>query len=455
MQVSVEDINSVKKTLHIEIPEETVLKELDKAYNKLRKKAKIKGFRPGKVPRSVVVRLFKKDVHADVTSNLIQSSFMDAIKETDLKIVGTPNVDPPELKDTGPYRYDATVEISPELEEIDYRNLVLKRTNYKVSDEEVEAQLKMLQKNMAQHQKIDEDREVKKDDFVLIDFEGFKDGRPFAETAKTENFSMKVGDGPIIKDFDDQLIGMKPGDKRDIEVKFPADYFNKKLADLDVSFQVFLHEIRKEVLPQIDDVLAKKAGRYESLDELKKAILDNLEQGYTKRMEQELHEQIYSALISKSDFEVPDSMVDMELNGIVEEAERSFTARNVSMEDIGLTRDSIAEKYRGTAVQQVKRHLLLGKLIDQENLTISDDELEEGLQEMAKNFNQPLENIKNYYDQNKDKIEYFKHTLLEKKAIKLIIEASKIEDVEPVKEQAEPRKDEAADIENEPASLDD
>ncbi len=436
MQVSVEDINSVKKTLHIEIPQETVVQELDKAYNKLRKKAKVKGFRPGKVPRSVVERLFKKDVHADVTSNLIQSSFMDALKETDLKIVGTPNVDPPELEDSGPYRYDATVEISPELEDIEYRGLSLKRTNYKVLDAEIEAQLKMLQKNMAQHQKIAEDRPVQKEDFVLIDFEGFKDGRPFAETAKTENFNMKVGEGPIIKDFDEHLIGMQAGDKKDFEIQFPQDYFNKKLAGLDISFQVTLREIREEVLPAIDDVLAKKAGQYESLDEVKKAISDNLEQGYRKRMEQELHEQIYQKLISRSDFEVPDAMVDMELDGIVEEAERSFAYRNVSMEDIGLTRESIAEKYRETAVKQVKRHLLLGKLIDQEELTISDDELEDGLQEMAVSFNQPLEQIKNYYDQNKDKIEYFKHTLLEKKAIKLIIDSSNIEEVEAQQEDA-------------------
>jgi trigger factor len=444
MQVSIEDINSVKKTLHIEIPQETVVQELDKAYNKLRKKAKVKGFRPGKVPRSVVVRLFKKDVHADVTSNLIQSSFMDALKETDLKIVGTPNVDPPKLEDTGPYRYDATVEISPELEDIEYRELTLKRTNYRVLDEEIDAQLKMLQKNMAQHEKIAEERPVQKDDFVLIDFEGFKDGRPFAETAKTENFNMKVGEGPIIKEFDDHLLGMQAGDKKDFEVKFPQDYFNKKLTGLAISFQVTLHEIREEVLPAIDDVLAKKAGKYESLDEVKKAISDNLEQGYKKRMEQELHEQIYQELISRSDFEVPDAMVDMELEGIVEEAERSFAYRNVSMEDIGLTRESIAEKYRDTAVRQVKRHVLLGKLIDQESLTVSDDELEDGLQEMADSFNQPLEQIKNYYDQNKDKIEYFKHTLLEKKAIKLIIESSKIEDVEAQKEESDAAENDSA-----------
>ena len=445
MQVSVEEISSVKKTLHIEIPEETVAAELDKAYNELRKKAKVKGFRQGKVPRSVVVRLFKKDVHADVTSSLIQSSFMDALKETDLKVVGTPNVDPPELPATGPYRYDATVEISPELGDIDYKGLALKRINYRMSDEEIEAQLKMLQKNMAQHVKISEERPAQTDDFVVVDFEGFNQGRPVAGMEKTENFTLKLGEGRIIKEFDDQLIGMTAGAEKEFNVRFPEDYPDNKLAGLDIAFRVTLKEIRKEELPAIDDVLAKKAGPYESLDELKKVIADNLQQGYAKRTEQELQEQIFQALIARSDFEVPDAMVEMELDGIIEEAERSFAYRNISMEDLGLSRESIAEKYRDTAIHQVKRHVLLGKLVEQENLTIADDELEAGMKEMADNFNQPLEQIKSYYDQNQDKIEMFRHTLLEKKAMKLIIDNGKIEDVEPQKETA-------ASAEKEPAA---
>ena len=431
MQVSVEDINSVKKTLHIEIPEADVASELDKAYNELKKKAKIKGFRPGKVPRSVVVRMFKKDVHADVTSKLIQSSFLDALKETDLNIVGTPQVDPPELEDSGPYKYDATVEISPEIEDIDYKGLDLKRTNYKISDVEVDTQLKMLQKNMAQHQKVEPARPAQEGDLVLIDYEGFKDGQPFIETAKTENFNLKIGAGPIIKEFDDQLVGLHPGDSKEFAVKFPADYFNDKLKDLEISFQVTLNEIREEILPAIDDVLAKKAGKFESLDDLKKVITDNLEQGYTKRVDQELNEQIFKDLIAKSEFEVPDAMVDMELEGIVNEAEQSFAYRNITLEEMGLTKESIAENYRDLAVKQVKRHLILGKMIEQEKLSLSDDEVEDGLNDMAANFNQPVEEIKKYYDQNKDKLEYFKHTILEKKAIKLIIDSSKIEDVEP------------------------
>jgi trigger factor len=444
MQVSVEDINSVKKTLHIEIPEAEVTSELDKAYNELKKKAKVKGFRPGKVPRSVVVRLFKKDVHADVTSKLIQSSFMDALKETDFNIVGTPQVDPPELQDSGPYKYDATVEISPEIVDIDYKGLTLKRTNYQIADEEVDTQLKMLQKNMAQQQKVEPARPAQDGDFVLIDYEGLKDGQPFAETAKTENFNLKIGQGPILKEFDDQLVGLQPGDSKEFAVNFPADYFNDKLKGFEISFKVTLNEIREEILPAIDDVLAKKAGQYESLDDLKKVITENLEQGYAKRVDQELNEQIFSDLIAKSEFEVPDAMVDMELEGIVNEAEQSFAYRNITLEQMGLTKESIAEKYRDLAVKQVKRHLILGKMIKQEDLSLSDEELEDALNEMATNFNQPVEEIKKYYDQSKDKLEYFKHTILEKKAIKLIIDASKIEDVEPEKEPAPGDESEAA-----------
>jgi len=434
MQVSVEDINSVKKRLHIEIPEADVVRELDKAYNELRKRAKVKGFRPGKVPRSVVVRLFKKDVHADVTSKLIQSSFMDALKETDLKVVGTPQVDPPELQEAGPYIYDATVEISPQIGDIDFSGLELKRTNYKVSDDEIQAQLKLLQKNFAKHEKIQESRPAREGDFVIIDFEGFRDGKPFDAAAKTESFTLQIGRGPIIKEFDDQLIGMQPGDAKQFTVDFPSDYKDAKLAGQQVEFQVTLHEIREEVLPPLDDVFAKKAGQYESLDDLEKVIRANLEQGYAKRVDQELNEQIFKDLIAKSDFEVPDAMVDMELEGIINEAERSFSYRNMSFEDVGLSRESIAEKYRDTALNQVKRHLILDRIAEQEHLSIADDELDAALNEMAANFNQPVEQIKEYYNQNKDKLEFFKHTLLEKKAINIIIDSSRIEDVEPEKD---------------------
>jgi trigger factor len=431
MQVTVEDVSSVKKTLHIEIPNDEVVRELDQAYNTLKKTAKIKGFRPGKVPRSVLERMFGKDVNADVSSKLIQNSFFDAVKQNSLNIVGQPQLDPPKLDPKEPYTYDATVEITPEIEDIGFKGLKLKRTHYQISDDEVDTQLKTLQQNLARHQKISEDRSAKEDDIVLVDYEGLKDGKPFAETGKTENFTLKIGAGAISKDFDSQLIGMQPGESREFKIKFAEDYFNKSLADNEIVFQVTLNEIREEVLPKIDDEFAKKVGQYETLDELKNAIKDNLKQGYAKRTEQELNEQIFTALISKTDFEAPDALVEMELEGIIEEAERSFAYRNTSMEQLGLSREEIAEKYRDTALKQVKRHLILSKLIEQESLALSDEEVENGLQEMSDNFGHALADIKNYYNENKDKLELFKHTLLEKIAINLIIDNSKIEDVTP------------------------
>jgi trigger factor len=441
MPFKVEDVSSVKKTLHIEIPQDEVARELDKAYNQLKKSAKVKGFRPGKVPRSVLERMFKRDVHADVSSRLIQSSFIDAIKQTELNIVGNPELDPPELVADRSYKYDATVEITPEIDDIDFKGLKLKRTLYAASDDEVDIQLKSLQKGMAKQEKISEDRPARKEDFVSLDLKGFQNEEPVAEFSDTENFSLQIGKAMISKDFDDQLIGMKPGDSKAFSVKFDKDFPNEKLADQEIDFQVALNEIRQEILPPINDALAKKAGPYQSLDELRKVILDNLKQGYEKRSEQELNEQIFTSLITGTEFEVPDTMVEMELEGIIEEAERSFAYRNTSMEEMGLSKETIAEKYRDTALKQVKRHLILGKIIDQESLSLDDEELEGALKEMSESFNQPLEEIKKYYDQNQDKLRYFKHTLLEKKAIKLIIDNSTITEVKPeAPEKAEAKK---------------
>jgi trigger factor len=441
MQVTVEDLSSVKKMLHIEIPADEVARELDTTYNKLKKTAKIKGFRPGKAPRSVLERMFKKDVHADVTSRLIQESFVDAIKETDLRIVGNPKVDPPELVADGPYKYDATVEVNPEIENIDHKGLTLKKTLYQISDEEIEIQLKTLQKNLAKLEPIKGQRPLKNGDFALIDYEGFTDGKPFAETQKTENFSLKIGEGQISKDFDEALTGMMPGEKKEIEIKFPENHYNKNLAGSEIIFKVKLNEIRQEILPKIDNEMAKKLGDYKDIAEVEKAITDNLKQGYDKRTEQELNEQILKQLIDKYDFEVPDAMVKYELEGILAEAERSFSYQGISMEQMGFTRESLSDKYRDTAVKQVKRHFILNKIIEQEALKLSDDELEKGFKDMADNVNQSFEEIKQYYRENKDNLEFFKHTLLEKKAIKLILDISTVEEVKPETKKKSKKKD--------------
>ena len=431
MNFKVEAQSAVKKKLSIEIPQADVAKELDGAYRELKKNAKVKGFRPGKTPRNVLERLYGKEVRADVSSRLIQEAFMEVLKDAELNVVGMPAIDPPELAADAPYAFDAVVEVKPELENLEIEGFKLKKTLYRPTEEELEAQIQMLRKNLAKMVPIEEARAAAAGDVILIDYEGFKDGQPFTETQKTTDFSMKIGDGLIHKDFDDQVTGMTPGDEKTFNVTFPGDYYNDKLAGLEITFNVTLKEIRVEALPEIDDAMAKRLGKFESLDELRQQIEENLSKGYAKRQEQELHEQVFTALIAQQTFEVPDAMVAHELESIVAEAQQSFSYHNTSMEELGLTKEALEEKYRDTAVKQVRRHLLLGKIIEQEGMELSDEDLEKGYADMAASFNQPVDMIKKFYAQYPDRVDVFKHTLLEKQAINLIIEKSEIEEVEP------------------------
>ena len=436
MQVTIENVSSVKKVFHIEIPEKDVTEELDAAYRDLKKNAKVKGFRPGKAPRSVLERLYKKDVHADVLSKLIQNSLIEAFQEhQELNIVGEPSIDPPALELGSSYKYDATVEIRPDIEPVDFKGMSLTKTMYRASDGEVDAQLEMLRQNAASQKDVEGNRPVKDGDFVLLDFEGFQNGVPFDGVQKTENASMKVGMGRIQKSFDEQLIGMTLDSEKEFDITFPADYYNNKLSSQTVTYKVKLKGIREVIIPELNDGLAKKFGNFETLEDLRKEILNNLNEGYEKRIEQELNEQIFTQLIEKTNFEIPEVMVQYELDSILDEAERAFAQSNLTLEQIGQTRGTLSEKYRETAEKQVRRHLILGSIIDHEKLAISDEELEAGYEEMAKNFHQPIDGIKSFYKENPDKIEFFKHTLLEKKAIKLIIDNSQVKEVEPEPEK--------------------
>ena len=437
MKVTVEDRSSVKKVMHIEIPETDVTRALDDAYKTLKKTAKVKGFRPGKTPRGVLERLYKKDVHADVVSKLIQDGYVDALKETKLMVVGSPVVDPPELADKADYCFDAEVEVRPEIADIEFTGLTLKKNLYKASDEEVEVQIKMMQKNLGKREPIDEQRPAQSGDFVQVDYEGFKEGKPFEETKKTENFVIKLGDAHISEDFDKGVEGMNPGDEKEITVTFPDDYFNKKLAGHTVDFKVKLNEIRKEVLPEIDDEMAKQLGPFSTMDEVRQKITENLSEGYDKRSEQELNEQIFSQILEKTEFEVPDIMVNYELDHIIADAERSFSYHNKTFEEAGISKESLREKYRETAEKQVRRQLVLGKIIEQEKMELADEDLEKGFEEMAASYNQPVDVIKGVYGNSGEQLELFKHALLEKQAIKLIMEKNEIEMVEPEKETPE------------------
>jgi len=437
MQVKIEDKSSVKKMLSFEISKEDVTKELNKAYNELKKKADVKGFRKGKIPRKVLENRFSKDVHADVAPRLIQEAFIEAIKEHDLNIVGGPQMDPPPLDPENAYIFDITVEIKPEIEDIEFEGIALEKTKYEVSDGEIESQIFMIQKTMAKKETVQEERPVKENDFVLIDYEGFLNEKPFDNTPKIENYLMGIGQKVLPKEFSEKLTGAIPVQDLEIEVPYSEDHYDENLKGKTIVYKVKLKESQEEILPELNDELAKGLGKFETLDDVRASIRENLEKGYAQRIKHELSEQIFQNLLKKYEFEVPEAMIEGELNGITMEAEQAYAANNTSLEEAGLSKDILRTQYRGVAEKQARRHLILDKIISQGKLELNDEELEKSFAEMAMGMNAPVDAVKNYFNMDPKQLEYYKHTQLEKKAVDLIIEKASITQVEPgaVKEE--------------------
>ncbi len=445
MQIKIEDKSSVKKVLSFEIPKEDVVRELDKAYNELRKTADVKGFRKGKIPRKVLENRFSKDVHSDVAPRLIQNAFMDAIKEHDLNIVGSPLTDPPELDPGKPYLFDITVEVKPELDDIDLEGISLEKKKYAVSDEEIEGQLFMIQKTMAKKETIKEPRPVKDNDFVLIDYEGFLNGEPFDKTPKIENFLMGIGRGNLPKEFSEKLVGVIPEQDLEIDVAYPEDEYNDDLKGKTITYKVKLKEIQEEILPELNDDLVKGLGKFETLDEVRASIRQNLEKGYAQRVKHELSEQIFQNLLEKCHFEVPEALIESELDGITMEAEQAYAANNTSLEEVGLSREIIRTQYREVAEKQARRHMILDKIITQEKVELTDEELEKSFQEMAVGMNAPVEAVKNFFNKEKAQLAYYKFTQLEKKAVDIILGRSNITEVDPNAVNTDPAEDASSD----------
>lgn len=435
MQVNVEDVNTVKKILHIEVPHEEIVKELDNAYKELNKTAKVKGFRSGKTPRKVLERMYKDDIHSDVTKKIVQSSFFEAIKESDVKFIGEPNINPPELNEDESYKYQAEVELKPEIGEVEFKNISLKKTLYKITDEERDAQVEMLRRNLSTQETIKEARPVEEEDYVLINFEGFVNGTTYEKTPFTENHVLKLGARKFSEEFDQQMVGMNIGDDKEFEISYTDEEPNQDIAGKKINFKVHLNDIREMILPDVDDAFAKKLGPFESAEALMEEINKNLTQGYDKRAEQEIGEQIFDFFGEKLEFEIPEMMIRFELDNIIAEAEQTYEQSNLSFEQLGITRESLEEQYKDLAVKQVRRHLILDRLVSQEKLEIADDELSKSFQDMADSFQQPIETIQAFYNSNQDKLEYFKQALLEKKALALIIDNADVEEVEPELEE--------------------
>ncbi len=399
MNVNIEEISTIKKKVSIEIPENDVTKEVDSFYKDLGKKAKIKGFRPGKVPRDILERYFKDYVKAEVVQKLIQDTYPQVLSENDLHPVSPPVIDPGEFIDGKPFQYSAVIEVKPEIKLEGYIGLKVEGKKEEVKEEEVEERLRNLQNLHANLKTISEARPIQTGDYVIIDYEASMDGKPL-EGGKTIDFTVEVGSGQFIPAFEEKLIGLKPEEEKEIEVSFPEDYGYQKWAGKTVSFHAKIKEIKEKILPPLDDEFAKDLGDYSSFEELKAKLRGEIEREKALTLERQLKDKVVDQLIEANPFEVPQSLVEEQVKALVSDTKLRLAAQGVDLKNLGLSEEKLQGDYRGMAEKQVRTFLILEKIAGQEGMVVTDEEVEDRLKEMAERMHQKIDVVKRYYEKN-------------------------------------------------------
>jgi trigger factor len=399
MKANVEEISSIKKKVSIEIPEDQVTKEVESFYKDLGKKAKIKGFRPGKVPRNILERYFKDYVKAEVIQKLIEETYPKALSETDLQPISPPVIDPGEFEEGKPFQYSAVLEVKPEIKLEGYTGLKIEGKKEEVKDEEVEERLKALQNLHANLKTISEARPIQAGDYVIVDYEASMGGKPL-EGGKAIDFTVEVGSGQFIPAFEEKLIGLKPEEEKEIEISFPEDYGYQKWAGKTISFHVKIKEIKEKILPPLDDEFAKDLGDYSSFEELKAKLKGEIEKEKELGLERQLKDQVMDQLLEANPFEVPESLVEEQTKTLVSDTKLRLAAQGVVLKNLGLSEEKLQEDYKAMAQKQVKTFLILEKIADQEGIAVTDEEADDRLREMSERMHQKFDVVKRYYEKN-------------------------------------------------------
>jgi trigger factor len=399
MKVNVEQMNAVKKKINIEIPEDHVTKEINSFYEDLRKKARIKGFRPGKVPRNILERHFKDYVKAEVIQKLIQETYPNALSEATLQPVSPPVVDPQELEIGKPFQYAAIIEVKPDIQIEGYLGLTIKGKKEEIKEEEIEGRLKGLQNLHANLKTVTETRPVQDGDYVIIDYEGSMDGKPLEE-GKAIDYAVEVGSGRFIPTLEEKLIGLKPEEERDLEVSFPDDYGYQKWAGKTLSFHVKIKEIKEKVLPLLDDEFAKDLGNYSSLEELKSQLKQEIEREKQSAFDHRLRDQVVDQLLQNHSFEIPESLIKEQTHVLVSDTKMRLAAQGMDLNKLGMTEEKLHENYQEMAKKQVQTFLILEKIAEQEGITVIEEEVEGRLKEISERTHQKLDVVKRYYEKN-------------------------------------------------------
>ncbi|GFE58768.1 trigger factor [Geobacter sp. AOG1] len=428
MQINVEALSKVKKKISFEIPADRVTAEIEKAYDEIRKQVAIKGFRKGKVPQALLEKHYSDRMADDVLKNLVNETYFSTLKEHKIFPVAHPLIDSDVLKKGENFKYSATVEVFPEIEVKDYIGLSVKKEKYVRDEAVIEKRLEEMREGMAQLEPVT-GRAAALGDFVTIDFKGFLAGVPFAGGEATDHV-LELGSGRFIPGFEEQLVGMEVDTEKDITVTFPAEYGSEDLAGKEVTFAIKLKEIKAKELPPLDDEFAKQFGEFETLADLKAKLTEMHDLREKERIDADLRDRVVKALIEKNEIEVPETMVERQLDMMLESTKRRLANQKLSLAVMGLDDESYKVQFKSVAEQQVKGSLLLDALSGQEKITVGEADVEARLKKIAEENGQPFERIDAFYKQNQQTMDNLVAQVKEDRVVEFLLDKATVSEVD-------------------------
>ena len=425
MSVKVENTenkNEVKLTFNIEA--EKFEEAMKKVYVKTAKYFNIPGFRKGKAPMQLVERQYGSAIfYEDAFNELVPDIYDEAIKENKIEAVSRPNIDIVQMEKGKELIFTATVETKPEVELGKYKGIEIKKIEYNTTDKDIEHELGHMAERNSRLVSI-EDRPVEKGDITTIDFVGSIDGVEF-EGGKAENHELEIGSNTFIPGFEDQIIGMKIDEEKDIKVKFPEDYFSKDLAGKDAIFKVTLHEIKKKELPKIDDEFAKDVSEFDTLDELKNSIKEKLDTENTEKAKYETEEEAIKTVCDNTKLDIPNGMIELEIDNMIKDMENRLSYQGLNLNQylqiMGKTETEIRDNFREQAEKNIKSRLVLETIVKAEKIEVTPEEVSDKIKEMAKQYGRKEDELL----ANEQLKEYIEGNLKTEKAIDFIVKNAK------------------------------
>lgn len=427
MKATWEKIEKNLGVLEVEVDAERVSKALDQAFNKVVKKANVPGFRKGKVPRPIFESRFGvESLYQDAIDILLPEAYSEAVEQTDIFPVDRPEVDIEQFGKGQSFKFKAKITVKPEVTLGEYKGLEIPVRKAEVTEEELSAELKRLQERHAELVVIDE-QPAAEGDIAVIDFDGYVDGEAF-EGGKAERYSLELGSNSFIPGFEEQVVGMATGDFKDVEVTFPETYHAENLAGKAATFKVKLHEIKRKQLPELDDEFAKDVSEFETLAEYKEDLKKQLESRKEAELKGERENAVVDKAASNAEVEIPDAMINSEVENMVRDFDNRLRQQGMNMDMFlsfsGQTREDLETQMRGDAEKRVRNNLVLEVIAKQENIEVSEEEVNKELADMAEMYKRTPEEIRNILASN-GSLGSLKEEISLRKTIEFLVENSK------------------------------